>query len=202
MLVTASACSSPPSEPSTGATPEPAVQEPKVEDEKQPVPENENDDDGTTVPPEPRPLELTGTLVVEGRSIDLAAEALRVVGTHCTDGDGVDVRVMRGEHGRTLWIRAKAGDVPLGEPLTARTTGSSTPTKVDVFADVSAANRGASATLPESATVRFDAFAQGGPIDLTVDASFGAMGQAKGRIRLETTNGEVCTRPPPPPPPP
>jgi hypothetical protein len=163
------------------------------------------------------PPGIKGQLLYEGKAYALD-RPLDIVAIRCREPDQTSIDVQ---------IRIPASDSPYKDiPLKILGIGGD-PTKLalgerfvpQTFADrynpdlkregqaralgwLSAAGQIGQAGLPEKAWVRFDRLSRMGPVDVSFDLDFGALGRAQGRVVVAETREETCVIPAPPPPPP
>lgn len=162
------------------------------------------------------PVGVLGTLTREGKRLELASAPIVMKGTRCREASETGLSL-------GLWLPAAASQfnvddqvlalsldpatgISLGEELVLQLEGQSFDPalhrKARVLAWISEDGRAASAHLPVKASLKAHALSPAGPIDVSFDLDFGALGAVRGRARVETLEETTCIIPAPPPPPP
>lgn len=161
------------------------------------------------------PVGVLGTLTREGKVLDLATAPIIMKGKRCREASETGLSL-------GLWLPAAASQfnvddqvvalsldpaagISLDEELVMQLEGQSFDPalhrKARVLAWISEDGRAASAHLPVKASLKAHALAPAGPIDLTFELDFGALGAVRGRARASTLEETTCVIPAPPPPP-
>jgi hypothetical protein len=164
-----------------------------------------------------RPPGIEGQLLYEGKAYALD-RTLDIEAIHCREPDqtSIDVQIRipaadspyKGIPLKLLGISGDPTKLKLGEkfvPQTLVDRYNPDPRRdgqARVLGWLSAAGQIGQAGLPERAWVRFDELSRMGPVDVSFDLDFGALGRAAGRVVVARTREETCVIPAPPPPPP
>lgn len=152
---------------------------------------------------------FSGWLNRAGHRFNVGPPTVVVKGTHCHEPQEPFVTITfyrapdKPDGGLTdpvLSIGADLTRVRLAIPLLPETaldreTGAHENPPARIMAWASPVMRGASATLPQMATVTYHALSRTGPVDVSFDADFGGMGHVKGRVALDHTDEIVCVSP-------
>jgi len=159
------------------------------------------------------PVGVLGTLTREGKLLELVSAPIVMKGTRCREASETGLSL-------GLWLPAAASQfnvddqvvalsldpaagISLDEELVVQLDGQSFDPalhgKARVLAWISEAGRGASAHLPVKASLKAHALSPAGPVDVSFDLDFGALGAVRGRARVETLEETTCIIPAPPP---